>query len=75
MSLLDDEFQPKRNDGHRYANAIWAAAMNSAGCIAANELHCVNPFRHAALLRSCRQGEHSGWWKRLVLRGLVGLKR
>ena len=42
------------------ASAASAAAMNSAGSIAASELHWISPLRQAALPLNCRQGEHAG---------------
>src|SRR5271156_5229935 len=75
VSLLDDQFQGERNNSHVYASATWAAAMNSAGVIAASELHWMSPLRQGAFPRRCRHGEHSGWWKRLLLPGPVGRKR
>jgi hypothetical protein len=75
VRLLDVQFKRERNNGHGYPSAVCAAAINSSGFIAARELHWTNPLRQDASPRNCRQGEHSGWWKRLVLRGPVGRKR
>ena len=61
VRLLNVQFKRERNNGHSYPSAICAAVINSAGFIAARELHWTNPLRHEASPRNCRQGEHSGW--------------
>src|ERR1700677_891523 len=75
VSLLDLQFNCEGNNSHAYASATCAAAMNSAGPIAASELHWISPLRHALSPRSCRHGEQAGWWKRVLLPGPVGRKR